>query len=216
MSSIMQGVIKEGTGYPNADIGRPAAGKTGTTSDYRDAWFVGFTPDLVTAVWLGNDNYTQMYESYGGNVPARTWARFMRAALAKVPKHEFTFPAGELKKVAYCGRPGAYEYFLVGTATGSCASGTYYYRRPADTGYTVPVAKIEPIRVPNVPSAAALRALAAPAGAADANDASKPKKHAPPPPQEAVEDGHYADAVKVAPPPNEPPDPEATQRPGNR
>ncbi|MBC5809287.1 MAG: PBP1A family penicillin-binding protein [Candidatus Eremiobacteraeota bacterium] len=152
MSSLMQGVIKEGTGYPNADIGRPAAGKTGTTSDFRDAWFVGFTPDLVAAVWLGNDDYARMNESYGGNVPARTWARFMRNALAKVPKHDFTYPSGEVKKIAYCGQPSKYEYFLIGTATGSCASGTYYYRRPADTGYTVPLAKIAVPKLPRVPT----------------------------------------------------------------
>ena len=71
MTSILQDVITKGTGYPNAIIGRPAAGKTGTTSDFRDAWFVGYTPDLVTAVWLGNDDYSRMYESYGGNGFAR-------------------------------------------------------------------------------------------------------------------------------------------------
>jgi penicillin-binding protein 1A len=125
VTSMMESVIKEGTGT-NADIGRPAAGKTGTTSDYRDAWFVGFTPDLAVAVWLGNDNYAQMYESYGGNIPARIWARFMSRALGKVAKHDFPYPAGEVKKVAYCGAPGRYEYFLAGTVTGSCASGTYY------------------------------------------------------------------------------------------
>ena len=92
VTSMLEGVIKEGTGFPNAEIGRPAAGKTGTTSNFRDAWFVGFTPDLVTAVWLGNDDYRQMTESFGGNVPARTWARFMKAALAKTPKHDFAYP----------------------------------------------------------------------------------------------------------------------------
>jgi penicillin-binding protein 1A len=100
MTSMLESVINEGTGYPNAQIGRPAAGKTGTTSDYRDAWFVGYTPDLVAAVWLGNDDYTRMNESYGGNIPARTWARFMRAALAKVPKHDFSGYAAESRGVA--------------------------------------------------------------------------------------------------------------------
>lgn len=90
MTSILEDVIAHGTGYPNAVIDRPAAGKTGTTSNFRDAWFVGYTPDLVTAVWLGNDNYTPMNESYGGNIPARIWARFMKAALANTPKHEFS------------------------------------------------------------------------------------------------------------------------------
>jgi penicillin-binding protein 1A len=114
VTSMLQSVINEGTGYPNAQIGRPAAGKTGTTSDYRDAWFVGYTPDLVAAVWIGNDNYRQMNESYGGNIPARIWARFMKAALAKTPKHEFVFPGREVRKVTLCstGRP---EYFVAGT-----------------------------------------------------------------------------------------------------
>ena len=89
MTSMFEDVIKRGTGYPNAVIGRPAAGKTGTTSNFRDAWFVGYTPDLVAAVWLGNDDYTAMNESYGGNIPARIWARFMKAALAHTPPHDF-------------------------------------------------------------------------------------------------------------------------------
>jgi penicillin-binding protein 1A len=126
VTSMLESVINEGTGYPNAQIGRPAAGKTGTTSDYRDAWFVGFTPDLVAAVWLGNDDYSQMNESYGGNVPARTWARFMKAALADVPKHEFPFPANEVRKVALCGYASRYEYFLEGTEPqGRCAGPAY-------------------------------------------------------------------------------------------
>jgi len=156
VTSMMESVIREGTGYPNADIGRPAAGKTGTTSDYRDAWFVGFTPDLVTAVWFGNDNYEQMNESYGGNIPARTWARFMRRALAKVPKHDFIFPAGEVKKLAYCGQSSRYEYFLAETATGTCASGSYYSPRHAQA---------EPPR--QVAPVTAAHPLAAAAGLAD-------------------------------------------------
>lgn len=114
MTSIFEDVINHGTGYPNAVIGRPAAGKTGTTSSFRDAWFVGYTPDLVVAVWLGNDDYKPMVESYGGNVPARIWAKFMKAALAHMPPHEFPYPAEELAKVAGCGR-GGYEYYLKGT-----------------------------------------------------------------------------------------------------
>ena len=116
MTTMMEDVINHGTGYPNAIIGRPAAGKTGTTTDFRDAWFVGFTPDLVTAVWIGNDNYHQMNESYGGNIPARIWARFMKGALVNVAKHDFVFPGDEVKKVASCGGGyGPYEYYLAGT-----------------------------------------------------------------------------------------------------
>ncbi len=114
VTSMLESVINEGTGYPNAQIGRPAAGKTGTTSDFRDAWFVGFTPDLVAAVWIGNDDYHRMAESYGGNIPARIWARFMKAALANTPKHDFVMPAGEVRRVTLCdtGKP---EVFLTDT-----------------------------------------------------------------------------------------------------
>jgi penicillin-binding protein 1A len=116
VTTMLEDVINHGTGYPNAIIGRPAAGKTGTTSDFRDAWFAGFTPDLVTAVWIGNDNYHPMNESYGGNIPARIWARFMKGALQNVAKHDFVFPGDEVKKVASCGGGyGPYEYYLTGT-----------------------------------------------------------------------------------------------------
>jgi penicillin-binding protein 1A len=114
MTSMMESVINHGTGYPNAVIGRPAAGKTGTTSNFKDAWFNGFTPDLEAVVWIGNDNGNPMNESYGGNIPARIWARFMKAALAKTPKHDFVLPAGEVRRVTLCGS-GASEVFLVGT-----------------------------------------------------------------------------------------------------
>jgi len=113
-TSMLQSVIKEGTGYPNAEIGRPAAGKTGTTTSFRDAWFVGYTPDLVAAVWIGNDNYSRMNESYGGNIPARIWARFMRKALEKTKPHDFVMPIGEVHKLKLCGS-GKDEVFVAGT-----------------------------------------------------------------------------------------------------
>ena len=131
VTSMLESVINEGTGYPNAQIGRPAAGKTGTTSDFRDAWFVGYTPDLVTAVWVGNDDYKRMNESFGGNVPARTWARFMKAALAKTPKHDFVYPSAEVRKESYCGQLHRPEYFLVGTQPpGGCAYAGWSGRGP--------------------------------------------------------------------------------------
>ncbi len=116
MTTMLEDVINHGTGNPNAIIGRPAAGKTGTTTNFRDAWFAGYTPDLVAVVWLGNDNYHPMSESYGGNIPARIWARFMQGALKNVAKHDFIFPGGEVSKVASCGGGyGPFEYFLTGT-----------------------------------------------------------------------------------------------------
>jgi len=88
VTSMLENVINSGTGK-RANIGRPAAGKTGTTDDYKDAWFVGYTPDLVAAVWMGHDNPKPMPGMYGGIVPAKLWADFMREALANVPPKNF-------------------------------------------------------------------------------------------------------------------------------
>lgn len=87
---MMKRVITNGTGK-RANIGRPAAGKTGTTDDYRDAWFIGFTPDLCAGVWMGNDDYTPTNKVPGGLLPAMTWKEFMQNALKDVPPREFDF-----------------------------------------------------------------------------------------------------------------------------
>ncbi len=83
MVDMMRGVITRGTGR-GAAIGYPASGKTGTTSSYKDAWFVGYTNKLVTAVWIGNDNNRPMAHGVtGGALPARIWSAFMRPAMKR-------------------------------------------------------------------------------------------------------------------------------------
>ena len=88
LTGMLQTVIQKGTGT-HANIGRPAAGKTGTTSDYHDAWFVGYTPDLVAGVWIGNDNNTALHSMTGGQTPAEIWKAFMSKALATTPSKNF-------------------------------------------------------------------------------------------------------------------------------
>ncbi|WP_158916512.1 transglycosylase domain-containing protein [Caulobacter sp. S45] len=88
MVKMMQGVIAHGTGR-KADIGRPAAGKTGTSQTWRDAWFVGFTPDWIAGVWVGDDRSRPMAKVAGGELPAEIWRRFMLAAHADTPVHDF-------------------------------------------------------------------------------------------------------------------------------
>ncbi len=88
LTSMLEDVIKRGTGR-SANIGRPAAGKTGTTSDYHDAWFVGYTPDLVAGVWVGNDDNTPTDGIMGGGIPAMIWSMFMQNALLNTPVHDF-------------------------------------------------------------------------------------------------------------------------------
>jgi penicillin-binding protein 1A len=84
LDSMMMDVIAYGTGKA-AKLDRPAAGKTGTSQDYRNAWFVGFTADLVTGVWFGNDDNSPMKRVTGGMLPARTWHDFMMEAEAGQP-----------------------------------------------------------------------------------------------------------------------------------
>jgi len=80
MTDLMTASVEWGTGKA-AQIGHPAAGKTGTSQEFRDAWFVGFTRDLVAGAWLGNDDGTPMKGVTGGGLPAKLWARFMAQAL---------------------------------------------------------------------------------------------------------------------------------------
>lgn len=93
LTDILKGVISGGTGT-SANIGRPAAGKTGTTSDYVDAWFVGYTPDLAASVWIGNDSNGTLNGMGGANEPAQIWKEFMQAALANMPSRDFVKPEG--------------------------------------------------------------------------------------------------------------------------
>jgi 1A family penicillin-binding protein len=105
-TDLLKGVIKSGTGK-KAAIGRPAAGKTGTTQENSDAWFVGYTPNLVASVWVGYPsamkpmNNVHGIKVTGGTFPAQIWAAFMKAAVAPLPKEEFKKPAG-LTTVEIC------------------------------------------------------------------------------------------------------------------
>lgn len=85
MNYMLKAVVTEGTGRRAALPDRPAAGKTGTTQDYRDAWFVGFTSDLVVGVWVGNDNRTPMKKVTGGTLPAAIWHDFMVRTQTNMP-----------------------------------------------------------------------------------------------------------------------------------
>ena len=90
LTSILEEVVSRGTGG-NASIGRTAAGKTGTTDDEHDAWFVGYTPELVTAVWIGDDTSTNAGYT-GGTIPAAIWRDFMSVALGQYKSKSFDIP----------------------------------------------------------------------------------------------------------------------------
>jgi penicillin-binding protein 1A len=92
---MMQGVVQRGTGAKIAAVGKPIAGKTGTTSDWRDAWFVGFTPNLAAGVYIGYDNHDSLGRGQQAAVVAVPLFRdFMMAALKDAPATEFRIPPG--------------------------------------------------------------------------------------------------------------------------
>ena len=96
MTAMMRTVIQSGTGAA-ANFGKPAAGKTGTTDDYKDAYFVGYTPEIVTGVWVGDDNNKKMGGLTGGTVPAKIWKDIMIVATKNAEKTEFDYPAVNLE-----------------------------------------------------------------------------------------------------------------------
>ena len=90
-----EGVVTEGTGWRVRALKRPAAGKTGTTNDLRDAWFMGYTPDLVTGVWVGYDDSREMGKGETGSRAASPiWLDFMQGVLAEKPVKDFQIPKG--------------------------------------------------------------------------------------------------------------------------
>jgi len=91
MTAMMKTVILSGTGTA-ANIGKPAAGKTGTTDDNKDAYFVGYTPDVVTGVWVGDDNNKKINGLYGGTIPARIWKDVMTVATRDMGSNDFDYP----------------------------------------------------------------------------------------------------------------------------
>jgi penicillin-binding protein 1A len=116
---VMQDVVESGTGRRVKSIGRPVAGKTGTTNDIRDAWFIGFTPSLIAGVWVGFDQEKSLgKQEVGGRAAAPIWLYFMEKALQGKPVEAFAAPDGILfvKVDAKSGVPSAtgtlYECFL--------------------------------------------------------------------------------------------------------
>jgi penicillin-binding protein 1A len=95
MNAMMARVVQGGTGTRARMESHQIGGKTGTGNDYRDAWFVGFTPGYVAGVWVGNDNFTETARVTGGSLPADIWARYMQVALQNVPARELQMPRPE-------------------------------------------------------------------------------------------------------------------------
>ena len=94
VADMLHAVVKEGTGWRLKELGRPLAGKTGTTNDQADAWFMGFSPGIATGVWVGHDeSHFLGYGETGSRAAAPIWVNFMRAALADRPVRDFSAPS---------------------------------------------------------------------------------------------------------------------------
>ena len=92
MTYMLKKVVQMGTGTAAKIPGTEVAGKTGTTDDYRDAWFIGYTPNIVTGVWMGNDDNSKLPGAFtGGGAPARIWKQFMLTATKNFPEAVFGF-----------------------------------------------------------------------------------------------------------------------------
>jgi membrane carboxypeptidase/penicillin-binding protein len=151
---MLQDVLDYGTARSLQRFGqeRPAAGKTGTTDDYRDAWFIGYTPQMITGVWVGHDQPRPGGRSFtGGAIAAPIWERFMRQALAAAPASDFLQPEGVVR--VYIDTQTGYlagdncpdwreEYFIAGSEpTDYCPEhGTPAREQPAPTSLA-PVAE---------------------------------------------------------------------------
>jgi penicillin-binding protein 1A len=127
MVQMMEGVVQRGTGNAVKAVDRPIAGKTGTTNDFQDAWFVGFTPDLAAGVYVGYDTPDSLgKDQTGGHVAAPIFRDFMIAALKNVPPTDFRIPPGlRLYRVDPAtglptsgNGPAIYEAYKPGTAPG--------------------------------------------------------------------------------------------------
>jgi penicillin-binding protein 1A len=125
--TMLQGVVERGTGKAVLAVGKPIAGKTGTTNDWRDAWFVGFTPDLVAGVYIGFDDPDSLGDDEtGGHIAAPVFRDFMIAALKDAPATAFRTPPGmRLYRVsastglpAGAGEAAIYEAYKPGTEPG--------------------------------------------------------------------------------------------------
>ena len=138
---MMQGVVQRGTGFEaGKGLNRPVAGKTGTTQDFNDAWFVGFTPDLVTAVWIGFDTPSSLGEAEtGGAIAAPIWHDFMALALKGRPSVKFVPPPGVTLATYDSGFGQVSDAFKPGQVPGASTGDEGAGAATADAG-TPPVA----------------------------------------------------------------------------
>lgn len=136
MTDMLRSVVTEGTGTRLADFPFPVAGKTGTTDDNKDVWWVGYTPHLVGVVWMGHDNPTTMRNVAGGYQPALMWKQIMAVAHKDLPRAQFVRPEGIVGPIQVCIDSGKLPTELCNRdPRGHRVRGEYFIRgtQPTDT-----------------------------------------------------------------------------------
>jgi membrane peptidoglycan carboxypeptidase len=134
MIELLRGVVEHGTGHAAALDGL-AAGKTGTSQDYRDAWFIGFNERLIVGVWVGNDNDSPMRRVTGGSLPAQIWKQFMTAATPLVqPQTIAAAPATDAAQTNGAGGSGE-QASAAGACDPQACAGVYRSFHAADCTY---------------------------------------------------------------------------------
>ena len=132
MNQMLQGVVRFGTGRQAQGLGAPTGGKTGTSDDYRDAWFIGFTPRLLAAVWVGNDDNSPTAGVFGGTVPCPIWRKIMGEALDILDAKGGEFPGPGPEKAPRPPRPIASKTAQASASqdetsdSGSTRAGTHF------------------------------------------------------------------------------------------
>jgi membrane carboxypeptidase/penicillin-binding protein len=175
MTSILSDVVSGGTGWQARRVGfkHPAAGKTGTTNDFHDAWFIGYTPQLATGVWVGYDQpRTIMRQGYAATVAVPLWGRFMARATADHEPTRFQRPRS-VTTATICRLSGrlatdachsAVNVDAYGSATSGSPTYTEYFTRGTEPVDYCPFHSVTP--APTLPAPAATVAITTPANAA--------------------------------------------------
>lgn len=168
VTEILEDNVLYGTGT-RASLGRPAAGKTGTTDDHADAWFVGYTPELATAVWMGYTRGEIPMENVhgisvsGGSFPAEIWRRFMSPALAARPVREFPAPLQPVSYLPWQRGPLALNYAPSSGGSGTGGSTTTDTETDPAERRPAPSAPSGPSQAPSAPPGPASPPTAPPA-----------------------------------------------------
>jgi penicillin-binding protein 1A len=162
MTHMMRGTIDRGTGAAAKALSRPAAAKTGTTQDYSNAWFIGFTPQLATGVWVGYDRPRSLgKDETGSRVAVPIWTAFMSQALAGQPAQDFAVPPGivmatvDLDPGGSCGKPVTMAFIAGTEPRGPCGASRVLTTGGESTPAPAPLPPVEtaPAPVPPPPNA---------------------------------------------------------------